>query len=201
MTMAEIAGLRYYEVTFAADGTLTSDGGLPAGVSAGGIHDIYVFSHGWNSSADGARGLYHAMFTLLAGMLGPDLPACAAVGVLWPSLLFPEDDPGTPDKPSTRGQLAGALAPAFPGQQQNLAEMGTLLDQQPQDPAQLRRFHQLAAGLVTTPALAPEDEGPRAAITGDTSAVFGHAAAMAKAPADSAQGLPNPFKTLWSGAR
>src|SRR5438105_8634354 len=104
--MTEIAGLRYYEVTFAADGTLSSDGTLPAAVSAGGggIRDMFVFSHGWNNSVSGARGLYQAMFTLLAGMLGPDLPASAAVGVFWPSLLFPEDDPSTPDTPSTGKQ-------------------------------------------------------------------------------------------------
>ena len=79
--------------------------------------------------------------------------------------------------------------------------MGAMLDAQPQDPARLQQFHQLACGLVTSPPLAPEDAGPQAAITADTGAVSGHAAAMAKAPAGAAQGLPNPFTTLWSGAR
>jgi hypothetical protein len=199
--MADIAGLDYYEVTFAADGTLSADGGLPAAVGTGGTTDLFVFSHGWNNSPDSAHSLYQGMFTLLAGMLGPKLSASAAVGVFWPSLLFPEDDPGTPDTPSTGAQLAAALAPAFPGKEQSLTTMGTMLDQQPQDSAQLQQFHQLASGLVTTPALAPEDAGPQAAITGATSAVFGHAAAMTKTPAGDAEGLPNPFKTLWSGAR
>ncbi len=199
--MADIAGLPYYELTFTADGTLSMDGGLPAAVSGGGITDLFVFSHGWNSSVGNARGLYQAMFTLLARMLGPKLSTSAAVGVLWPSLLFPEDDPSTPDTPSTGAQLAEALALALPDKKQSLTAMGTMLDQQPQDSAQLQQFHQLASGLVTTPALAPEDEGPQAAITGDTSAVFGHAAAMAKTPAAGAEGLPNPFKTMWSGAR
>ena len=31
--------------------------------------------------------------------------------------------------------------------------------------------------------------------------MFGHAAAMSKTPADNAEGIPNPFTTLWSGAR
>ena len=199
--MADIAGLPYYELTFTADGALSSDGGLPAAVRGGGITDLFVFSHGWNNSVDSARSLYQSMFTLLAGMLGPKRSTCAAVGVLWPSLLFPEDDPSTPDTPSTGAQLAGALAPAFPGSEQSLTTMGTMLDQRPQDSAQLQQFHQLAAGLVTTPALAPEDEGPQAAITGDTSTVFGYAAAMAKTSGGGAEGLPNPFTTLWSGAR
>lgn len=199
--MAEIEGLRYYEVTFAADGTLSADGGLPAAVGGGDISDLFVFSHGWNNSVDSARGLYQGMFTLLARMLGPKLSTSAGVGVFWPSLLFPEDDPGTPDTPSTGEQLAAALAPAFPDNQQGLIEMGAMLDQQPQDSAQLQQFHQLASGLVTTPALAPEDEGPQAAITGDTGAVFGHAAAMTKTPDGGAEGLLNPFKAMWSGAR
>jgi hypothetical protein len=199
--MADIAGVPYYELTFAADGTLSADGGLPAAVGAGGITNLFLFSHGWNASADSARGLYKAMFTLLAGMLGPMRPGSAVAGILWPSLLFPEDDPSTPNTPSTGAQLAQALAPAFPGREQDLTAMGNMLDHQPQDPAQLQQFHQLASGLVTTPALAPEDEGPQAAITADTSAVFGHAAAMTKAPASAAQGLPNPFTAMWSGAR
>ena len=56
-----------HELDFNADGTLSSDGGLPAAVQGGGIHDVYVLSHGWNSGVDSARDLYQAMFTLLAG--------------------------------------------------------------------------------------------------------------------------------------
>ena len=69
--MTDIAGLAYYELDFNADGTLSSDGGLPAAVQAGGIQDVYVLSHGWNNGVDSARNLYQAMFTLLAGMI-PD---------------------------------------------------------------------------------------------------------------------------------
>ena len=212
--MTDIAGLPYYEVTFAADGTLTSDGGLPAAVQAGGVTNLFFLSHGWNDSADSARRLYQGMFTLLAGMLGGRRATSSAVGVFWPSLLFPEDDPATPDTPSTGAQLAEALAPSFPGKGQDLVTMGAMLDTQPQDATQLQQFHQLASGLVTSPPLAPEDAGPQAAITGDTGAVFGHAAAitadtaavfgnaaaMSKTPGSSAQGLPNPFSGLWNGA-
>ena len=37
--------------------------------------------------------------------------------------------------------------------------MGQLLDQQPQDPAKLTEFHQLAKGLVTTKPQGVEDTG------------------------------------------
>ena len=201
--VTQIAGLNYYELDFNADGTLSSDGGLPAAVQAGGVRDVFVLSHGWNAGVDSARSLYQAMFTLLAGMIPGRLGTSAAVGIIWPSLLFPEDDPATAKPvPSTGQQLAAALAPAFPqNQQQNVATLGALLDQQPQDAADLQQFHSLASGLVTSPPLAPEDAGQQASITGDTAAVFGHAAAMSKTPADNAQGIPNPFTTLWNGAR
>jgi hypothetical protein len=141
--VTNINGLAYYEVDFNADGTPNTatgsgDGGLPAVVAKGGITDLFVLSHGWNNGVDSARDLYQAMFTLLADQLGTQLSSSAAVGVIWPSLLFPDDDPdNAPAVPSTGAQLAAALTPAFPQQQQQLATMGQLLDQQPQDPAAL----------------------------------------------------------------
>ena len=158
----KIAGLDYYELDFNADGTLNSDGGLPAAVQASGIRDVFMMSHGWNAGVDSARSLYQAMFTLLAGMIPDGLGTSIAVGIIWPSLLFPDDDPATaPPVKSTGQQLAAALAPAFPQQQQqNVATLGQLLDQQPQDPAKLEQFHSLASGLVTSPPLAPEDAWP-----------------------------------------
>lgn len=199
--MSDIAGLAYCEVTFGSDGALTSDGGLARAVGAGGVTDLFVFSHGWNNSTDSARRLYREMFTLLAGRLGTRKDGCVAVGVLWPSLLFPEDDPATPETPSTGAQLADALKPAFPNARDDLDTMGGLIDQQPQDAAQLVRFHQLASGLVTSPGLAGEDEGPAATITAPPAAVLGHAAAMSATPDGNAESIGNPFTALWSGAR
>src|ERR1700760_2639263 len=120
--MTDIQGLRYYEVDFNADGTLNTsagngDGGLAVAVNAGGITDLFVLSHGWNNGVNSARDLYQAMFGLLADQLGGHLSSCAAVGIIWPSLLFPDDDPATtPPLPSTGAQLVAALSPAFPGQ-------------------------------------------------------------------------------------
>jgi hypothetical protein len=199
--MTDIAGLTYCEITFDADGTLTSDGGLPGAAHRDGVTDVFVLCHGWNNSEESARTLYQGLGGLLAKQLGADKAAAVAVGVFWPSLLFPEDDPQTSDDPSTGKQLAAALAPSFPQDTTALDEMGRLIDEQPQDGAELAKFHQLASGLVTTPALAKEDEGPAAAITAPASAVLGHAAALTPSKGGDAQALGNPFKTLWSGAR
>jgi hypothetical protein len=204
--MTTLNGLPYYEIDFNADGTLNTtgggDGGVRAAVTAGGINDLFVLSHGWNNGVDSARDLYHAMFTLLADQLGAHRSTSAAVGIMWPSLLFPDDDPATaPPVPSTGAQLAAALTPAFPGQKQDLTTLGTLLDDKPQEADKLTEFHSLAAKLVTTPPQGSEDAGESALLTSNTAATLGHAAAMAPAAATNAQGLGNPFAGLWSGAR
>jgi len=205
--MTTIKGLPYYEVDFNADGTLNTstgngDGGLPAAVAAGGISDLFVLSHGWNNGVDSARDLYQAMFGLLADLLGAHSANSAAVGVIWPSLLLPDDDPATaPPVPSTGAQLATALAPAFPNQANDLATMGKLLDDQPQDEQKLAEFHSLATQLVTTQSMAVEDSGESSMITEDPMRVLNYAATLAPAQGGDAQGLGNPFTHFWSGAR
>jgi hypothetical protein len=201
-----IKGLSYREIKFDASGATLDEGGLAEAAAAGGIDDLFVFSHGWNSGTDSARRLYNGMFGLMAGLLGTHIQRTAAVGVFWPSLLFPGDDPTTTPQPAAAGRdgsaLATALTPAFPDQAANVARIGTLLDERPQDPAALEEFHQLAAGLVTTPNPGgDEDSGEEAAKTGPTAAVLGHFAAMSKTPGSAAEGLGNPFTTLWNGAR
>lgn len=205
--MTTINGLPYYEIDFNADGTLNTtsgsgDGGLPQAVANGGITDLFVLSHGWNNGVTSARDLYQAMFGLLADQLGAHRSTSAAVGIIWPSLLFPDDDPDTaPPEPSTGAQLATALAPAFPDQTQQLHMIGQLLDQQPQEADKLVEFHSLAAGLVTTAPQGSEDAGESALLTADPATALGQAAAMAPAPPTNAEGLGNPFAGLWAGAR
>jgi hypothetical protein len=205
--MTTINGLAYYEIDFNADGTLNTttgngDGGLAAAVSAGGISDLFVLSHGWNNGVDSARDLYQAMFSKLADQLGTHKDNSAAVGVIWPSLLLPDDDPATaPPVPSTGAQLAATLTPAFPQQANDLATIGRLLDDQPPDEQKLTEFHSLATNLVTTKPIAEEDSGESSMITGEPMQVLNYAATLAPAQASDAQGLPNPFTQFWSGAR
>jgi hypothetical protein len=194
----------YYEINFNADGSLNTtgggDGGLPAAVAQGGISDLFVLSHGWNNGVTSARDLYQAMFTLLADQLGQHRSTSAAVGILWPSLLFPDDDPASPapHAPSTGVQITAALAPAFPDQQAQLTTIGRLLDDKPQDPAKLTEFHSLVSGLVTTDPQGVEDAGESALLTANTGAALGAAATLAPRQGGDAQGLGNPFAGLWS---
>ncbi|WP_457028464.1 hypothetical protein [Kitasatospora sp. P5_F3] len=200
-----IAGLPYWEVRFDQDGHLLDDDGLVAGLPGTGVSELFVFSHGWNNSETGARELYAYTFDELSHQIGQFAPAwqgkVGVVGILWPSLLFPEDAPDTPSTPSTPAELAIALAPAFaPPQQAQLAEITALLAQQPQEPVQLTNCHRLVAELVTSPALAEEDKGQQAVLTKPTGEVFSALAGLASEQGD-AQGFPNPFKVLWHGAR
>lgn len=204
--MTTINGMQYYELHFTTDGTIDDaaggDGGLTAAVAAGGISDLFVISHGWNNGVDSARNLYRGMFSLLADQLGARRSSSAAVGVIWPSLLFPDDDPATaPAVPSSGAQLAAALAPAFPAQQQPLATIGALLDAKPQDAGKLGEFHALANQLVTTAPQGGEDSGESELLSADTLTVLSHAAAMAPRQGGDAQGIGNPFSVFWSGAR
>jgi hypothetical protein len=205
--MTTIRGLRYFEVDFNADGGLNTDtgagsGGLPEAVAAGGISDLFVFSHGWNTGVGSARDLYNDMFGQLADQLGPHLGTSAAVGVIWPSLVFPDDAPASsPAVPSTGSQLAAALAPAFPDQQQALTTIGQLLDDQPQDPDRLNEFHTLATSLVTTPSNAVEDSGEGAFADDPTGTVLAYAHGLAPKTASGGQAGLNPFTALWTGAR
>ncbi|MGE2717265.1 serine/threonine protein kinase [Mycolicibacterium litorale] len=204
--MTTIDGLPYHEVHFTEDGSLDTaaggDGGLSAAVRAGDITDLFVLSHGWNNGVASARDLYQAMFGLLADQLGTHRTGSAAVGVIWPSLLFPEDDPrATKAAPSTGAQLAVALAPAFPGREQPLATMGELLDRRPHDADALAEFHRLARTLVTTAPQSSEDAGESAMLSANTARMLGHAAAMAPTPPDQTKGLGDLFSGLWSGAR
>lgn len=204
-----IGNLAYYELAFAADGGADPENpadstSLASAVAAGGIRAVFLLSHGWNSDVQSARSLYAWMFGNLSDQLGPQAEGCAAVGIIWPSLLFPEDQSSaTAASPSTGAALAAHLAPAFPRKEQDLGVIGDLLDRQPEDPQELERFHQLARGLVSSPVPPPESEDSnlQAALAANTAALLTHAAALAAPSRSSAQDIGNPFGMLWKGAR
>ncbi|MFG1709613.1 alpha/beta fold hydrolase [Nonomuraea sp. M3C6] len=217
----DISGLPYWEVEFDQAGALLRDGGLAAELNGRPIRDLYVFSHGWNTSQSSAQRLYRSMFALIADALPSGSKASTGfAGILWPSLLFPEDEPATTGPVMTQGdtlaappaaapgagpppssgkELAAAMERAFPGRQAELAELGALLDARPQDPDQLERFHALTCALVTSPAQGQEDSGEARAMTSPPGLVFDSMASLAP-QTQQAQGF-NPFEKLWAGAR
>jgi len=115
------------------------------------VTDLFMFSHGWGTSQDSARGLYQDMFPLIrdaASNLGS--AKIGFVGIYWPSLWFPPT-PATPppavgsthasegavvDLSAGTAQVSGAeiasaLSPGFadPAQRDAITRIGELIDE------------------------------------------------------------------------
>lgn len=211
----------HWEIEFDRSGGLVDDGGLAEAVGEGGPCDLFVFSPGWNTGRDSARELSNAMFGLIADALPPARRSSTGfVTVLWPSLLFPEDEPTadgpvltgpaaargasgqTPlvpaPQPSTGAELVSALAPAFPEQRDHLVRIGQLLDTRPREMGRLAELHRLASCLVTTPNRAVDDDGESIARTARTRVALESLAMLAPG---AGSGLGDLFGTLWDGGR
>jgi len=214
-------GCPHWEIEFDQAGELVHDGGLTRAVWQGGPTDLFVFSPGWNTGRDSARELSNAMFGLIADALPPARRSSTGfVTVLWPSLLFPEDEPAadgpvltgpaaawgpndlTPlvaaPKPSIGAELVAALTPAFPEQYDDLVRIGELLDTRPREMGRLAELHRLASCLVTTPNQAVDDDGESIARTARTRVALESLAMLAPGAGD---GLGDQFGTLWDGGR
>jgi len=172
--MTTMAGLRFWELTFDADGD--TDAGARDSflteVRDAGITDLVVFSHGWNNDHRIATSLYEAFFGLLAGQLpAARRDSVGLVGVFWPSQRWSDEPiPDFAPAPAAGGagdaaaavprQTAVAGEPAldketlaqlqelFPAAADQLAEMAQLLGSPPTDAA-LTRFHDLLAEFST----------------------------------------------------
>jgi len=151
--MATIAGKPYWELVFDKDGTLTSDtsDAVTSQITASGIDNLFVFSHGWDNQQGQAEQLYQQILPLI-GTASDQRPALADIGfagIIWPSIWFP-DEPGAPTTVTATGtqslfaapagpvntqaeltgkQIAAALAPSFDATlQAAITEMGRLID-------------------------------------------------------------------------
>jgi hypothetical protein len=140
-----------WDLTFDAEGKSGSARGFAGKVTAAGVTDLFVFSHGWNTSADGARAMYDTMFPLITSA-ATGVPGLGRVGfasVFWPSLWFPETPAttraaggstqaagGVEDVRSGTDTLSGteiaeSLARGFedPAQQKTMVTLGQILDE------------------------------------------------------------------------
>ncbi len=215
--MPKIAGLEHWEISFDAAGKLAG-GDSEAAIAepaAAGMTDLLVFSHGWNNDTDVARGLYERFFTLVAEILddrGVDLDKVGTLGVLWPSMRWPDEDPGTGrgGAASAAGKvsdadLVDALRDAFPGaaQQKALGELARLLRERPEDPKALAAFqtHMRTLAEADPPSPTGEDGGENALLDDDAEAVFDRMAAAAPTPRSGGAAGFGGFTRLWNGAK
>lgn len=113
--MQSIGDMPYLELEFDADGKLKSPAqraAVIAAIEASGASQIVVISHGWRSSADAARKLYEELLSNVGhrlASLAPERAKATVVGILWPSLAFPESkDLPEPPKPKSGGAASTA---------------------------------------------------------------------------------------------
>jgi hypothetical protein len=181
LTFDEKGGVRPSSRTFADD------------VRKAGVTDLFVFSHGWNTSAATARETCVEMSRLITDAAA-GLGTVGFAGVFWPSLWFP-DTPATTAAAAGAGQAAGdvaqdragtealsgaeiadSLARGFddPAQQKTVVSLGQLLDEAARaadagasDEALAARFQEFHTTLRSLAPAVPdfEDAGERALLT------------------------------------
>ncbi len=142
-----------WDLQFDENGNLTSpaQGDFLAQVADHDVQDLFMFSHGWDTSAGDAQALYNAMFPLIqtAAQGVPGLGELGFAGIYWPSMWFPP----TPATPPVQGgstqastaapaalsagtaavtgaEIAASLAPGFTdaAQQKTITQIGQLID-------------------------------------------------------------------------
>src|SRR5262245_54701209 len=100
--MAEqLAGFSFWELRFTEEGSpedKTAIGKFLTEIEAAKPDDLFIFSHGWNNDAKTARILYQGFFGEMRKLIDNAAftkrrPAkIAATGVIWPSILWPEEE-------------------------------------------------------------------------------------------------------------
>jgi len=215
-----INGLPYWELGFDQDGRLVAPGSLFDELPGQGLTDLFVLSHGWNNDLGIARRLYQRFFTQLGDTLARtsalqrDGVRVGMVGVIWPSMRWADESlPGVAEgmaglaaEPSD-SQLVEDLRAQFPGGEQGktLDELTDLLTRQPEEDAELARFHELVKDLVGARDLgAPEDEGEANLFeVGDPEELFEQFATLVPQPETEGgpMGLGDRFGKLWKGAK
>ncbi len=222
----QLAGFPHWEVRFDDRGVVVDPAAADAMLAelpAAGVTDLIVLSHGWNNDKPIARGLYRRFFEQVRAVLDGVDPqrrreaVIGTVGVLWPSMRWPDEDLGDDAggaaslaTPAGDAGLVGALKGVYDDgeQQAALDELARLLDERPSDPAALARFQQLLGVVSQGPDVtdAAEDTGERSLVESPPEEVFGRFAdeVDAVAPPDDeggAAGLGDAFGRLWRGAK
>jgi hypothetical protein len=135
---------------------------LVAGLSAGGISDLFLFSHGWNNDRTTALTLYDRFFGEMRKILdgNPALknPAAkvAVAGVIWPSILWPDDAAGASGSDvggsgSAGGAAAFGAAPRPTATEAAPQEIKGELKKSYDDPGELALLDELTRMLEEQP--------------------------------------------------
>jgi hypothetical protein len=213
--METLSGFPFWEIEFDAEGQLAraADGDrIAREIAAQGITDLFIFSHGWNNDRRAARSLYERFFGATRDVLAVRATRAGVTigiaGVIWPSILFPDDAPsgqagGLASLGATDagGDAIEELRKVFPNQGPALDQLQTLLEAQPSDPEALKTFQRLLGALAPS---SRTDEGvdDEALLREPPERVFEWMSELAPAGARVATaGIGDRFQQLWTGAR
>jgi hypothetical protein len=182
---ATIDSFPFWPLEYAKDGTLTDASSidrLVAEVKSAALTDLFLFSHGWNNDHAAAMSLYTRFFaevgTILRDANMPKRRAAAKLGVagvLWPSILWPDDAPsdgpqpvlpapgagggvsirataaGVPSKQITPDEIRSALAPTYDAAQQAIVgELTTMLDERQSSQQAIDTFKDTLEALLAS---------------------------------------------------
>jgi hypothetical protein len=214
--MTQIA---HYEIEFDSAGVLVDveqEARLAAAVQ-GGRRTLFMFAHGWNNSPAKARTLFRRFFATVQDALpDPAQSSVATVGVLWPSMRWPDEpDPTSPSggaaslsaaATGTDEEAFQALRKVFPSgaEQQALNRLQTLLSERPHDVEALGVFQEQLAVLAAGPdaTAATEDHAEEPLLVDDPELLFN---AFADLSPDAGEGgaaaFGDTWKRVWNGAR
>lgn len=219
----QLAGFSFWELRFTEDGSPEDKAAIKkflTEIEAAKPDDLFIFSHGWNNDPKTARTLYQGFFGEMRKLL--DNPAftkqrsakIVGAGVIWPSILWP-DEASTGGAAGIRaggmsGDLAKELKKVFrtPAQQKILAELLKLLAQRKPNEQSLKDFKSKLSQLVggsSGRTSSPDSLEKQGLATGDGKwrEIF-EALADQEATGDSsggAAGLSDVFDRLWDGAK
>ncbi|WP_028936967.1 hypothetical protein [Pseudonocardia spinosispora] len=184
--MADLSGFPYAEVQFdSGGGVLGGTDAVRALAGQADVTDLWVFGHGWNNDADGARQLYGALAASLRAVFDSGaVPALAGrrpaiAGTIWPSKQFADlvasgSHTAAVVAPESDGArvLAGVqrMRAVFPGPQaqRTLDRASALVPKLPnQEPARAE-FAESLRSLVSPAAASPDDASTEMfAVSGD----------------------------------
>jgi len=213
--METLTGFPFWEIEFDAEGqvarTAEADR-IAREIAAQHVTDLFLFSHGWNNDRRDARSLYERFFAAARDVLTVRAVRAGVTvgvaGVIWPSILFPDDAPAgqagglaSVGETGAGGDAIDELKKVFPDQGPALDQMRTLLETQPSDEQALKTFQRLLGSLAPS---SRTDEGvdDEAVLREPAERVFEAMSELAPAGARVATaGLGDRFQQLWTGAR
>ena len=222
--MAEqLAGFSFWELSFTEEGSpedKTATGKFLKEIAAAKPGDLFIFSHGWNNDSKTARILYQGFFGEMRKLMdNPTFtkrrPAkIAGAGVIWPSILWPEEESTGGAAGIGAGGISGDLSKELkkvfraPAQQKVLAELLSLLGQRKPNEQSLKEFKTKLGQLMgrspgSTPSPDNLEKQGLAAEDGKWREIFEALSDQETAGESSggAAGLGDAFGRLWEGAK